>query len=115
MEIFKWLDDSSFVDSYHVNEFRKSDSAFYLNLKVLFTDRSMLQVREFVSSDHRKYSFHWQKESGELIPRWDNAPHFPTIVTFPHHRHLSDGSVTESYDISIESIFKSIYDYFKNQ
>jgi len=24
----------------------------------------------------------------QLIFRYDNAPHYPTITTFPHHKHL---------------------------
>ena len=38
-----------------------------------------------------KYRFHWQNKSGELIKRWDNAPHHPEINSFPDHLH--DGAV----------------------
>jgi hypothetical protein len=34
-----------------------------------------------------KYSCHWQRADGSLIRRWDNAPHYREIVTFPHHVH----------------------------
>ena len=34
-----------------------------------------------------KYSFHWQHATGELIRRWDNAPHHPELHTAPHHLH----------------------------
>ena len=34
-----------------------------------------------------KYRFHWQNKSGELIKRWDNAPHHPEINSFPDHLH----------------------------
>ena len=34
-----------------------------------------------------KYSFHWQRNDGTLICRWDNAPHHCDVTTFPHHLH----------------------------
>jgi len=108
MEIFKWLDDSSFIKSHSINDFRKSETVFYLNIKIYFVNNSELHVREYVDSDHRKYSFHWQSSNGDLIIRWDNAPHFPDLLTFPHHKHLASGEVTESHDISLEEILKFI-------
>lgn len=108
MEIFRWLDDSSFVKSHYINDFRKSETVFYLNIKIHFVNDSELHVREYVDSDHRKYAFHWQSSNGDLIIRWDNAPHFPDLLTFPHHKHLTSSEVTESYDISLEAILEFI-------
>jgi Family of unknown function (DUF6516) len=34
-----------------------------------------------------KYRHHWQDRNGLLIKRWDNAPHYRAIDTFPHHLH----------------------------
>jgi hypothetical protein len=34
-----------------------------------------------------KYRHHWQDRNGVLRKRWDNAPHYPAIETFPHHLH----------------------------
>lgn len=42
----------------------------------------------------RKYSFHWQDKRGNLIKRWDNAPHHKEFTT-RHHVHLADGTVSE--------------------
>jgi Family of unknown function (DUF6516) len=80
MEIFKWLEDKNLVDSFKVNDYRKTESLLYYNLKIVFIDQSILFVKEYLDLDHRKYSFHWQLDSGELIIRWDNAPHFPEIL-----------------------------------
>lgn len=104
MDIFKWLDDHSLVESYVVNDFKNSESALYLNLKLFLVDRTELHVREYVDPEHRKYAFHWQSASGELIARWDNAPHFPDLATFPHHRHGANGEVVESHDISFDEV-----------
>lgn len=35
-----------------------------------------------------KYSYHWQDASGNLIMRWDNAPHYPDLPFYPHHQHI---------------------------
>ncbi len=108
MDVFKWLDDHSLVSSYIVNDFKNSDSALYLNLEILLVDGTELHVREYVDLEHRKYSFHWQSASAELIARWDNAPHFPDLTTFPHHRHEADGKVVESHDISFDEVMSFI-------
>jgi len=87
-----------------VSDFRKSDAAFYLNLKIVFLNNTVLYVKEYTDSTHRKYSFQWQYLSGNRIARWDNAPHYPNLPTFPHHVHLANGDVVESHDISLEEI-----------
>ena len=35
-----------------------------------------------------------------LVFRYDNAPHFPGLVNFPHHKHLPD-KVTDTLEPSI--------------
>ncbi|MCE7063674.1 DUF6516 family protein [Dyadobacter sp. CY326] len=108
MEIFKWLDDKSLVAAYTINDFRELSESYYLNLEIRFKDDSILYVKEFIEPTRRKYAFHWQKKTGELIVRWDNAPHFPQLSTFPHHKHFGNGSVEESTDISIEDVLMYI-------
>jgi hypothetical protein len=39
-----------------------------------------------------KYRHHWQQKDGTIINRWDNAPHYRNVDTFPHHLH--EGSET---------------------
>jgi hypothetical protein len=108
MEIFKWLDNPRFVKSYIINDFRLTDESFYLNIEARFVDNSTLYIREFTEANRRKYAFHWQKKSGELLIRWDNAPHFPNLSTFPHHKHLGSGAVEPSHDISLDDVLKHI-------
>ncbi|WP_031526595.1 toxin-antitoxin system TumE family protein [Dyadobacter crusticola] len=108
MEIFKWLDNPSLVSSYIVNDFRQTDESFYLNIEAHFVDQSILYIREFTEVSRRKYAFRWQKKSGNLIMRWDNAPHFPNLQTFPHHKHLSTGEAEPSHDISLSDVLREI-------
>ena len=90
------------------NDFKKSDAAFYLNIKIVFVDHSELHAREYVDENHRKYTFHWQDPDGKLISRWDNAPHFRELATFPHHKHLSLALAVDSYDISLNEVMAFI-------
>lgn len=65
-------------------------------LRMTFTDRSFLDI--WLSADG-DYSFHWEqrRQTGQLY-RWDNAPHYPAIGTFPAHFHTGDeGTVVESH------------------
>jgi hypothetical protein len=54
---------------------------------VELAERVEVQAEEIVVT---KYCHHWQNQDGCLIKRWDNAPHHPQVVSFPHHLH--DGS-----------------------
>lgn len=59
-------------------------------------DGSIVELTERIIEERgkfntTKYRFHWQNKSGELIKRWDNAPHHPEINSFPDHLH--DGAV----------------------
>jgi hypothetical protein len=53
----------------------------------------------WVNPSGSRYSFHWEHRARRgLIHRHDNAPDFPTIVTFPKHFHNgSESQVEESY------------------
>ncbi len=63
-----------------------------------FYDGSLLDFGEVLIVRNRqivklRYRYHYQKNSGEVIFRYDNAPHYPGISTFPHHKHV--GSAVE--------------------
>jgi len=68
--------------------------ALYL-YRLQMSDRSLLELTERLVEERgilsiKKYRHHWQNHDGQVIKRWDNAPHHPEIDTFPHHLH--DGS-----------------------
>ena len=111
MAIFKWLnDDDRLIKRYIIHDLRESVEMHYVNIEVHLRDSSQLFIKEFKQLNRRKYAFHWRKNSGELIVRWDNAPHFPKLSNFPHHKHLADSSVKESYDIPLEDVLQYIAD-----
>jgi hypothetical protein len=40
------------------------------------------------------YRYHFQDGQHNLIFRYDNTPHFPSLSSFPHHKHLTDRVVS---------------------
>ncbi|MEN4028520.1 MAG: DUF6516 family protein [Methanobacterium sp.] len=49
----------------------------------------VLYVNEGIGENYRRYSYHLQGND-KMIRRWDNAPHWKDIRTFPFHLLLSD-------------------------
>jgi len=61
--------------------------------RLKFHDGSLLDFDEVILLRREqlvklRYAYHYQNEAGELIFRYDNAPHYPNIVTYPHHKHV---------------------------
>lgn len=60
--------------------------------RVFFWDDSFLDLYEVVSTElgypvRIGYSYTYLQEKQRVF-RYDNAPHHPEIVTFPHHKHV---------------------------
>ena len=64
-------------------------------------------IWEFTSIVKEDYSYHYQK-GDTLIFRYDNAPHHPEILTFPHHKHTSTGEVIPAAEPHIREILREI-------
>ena len=109
-DILQLLSDSDIVNDYEILNLLQDEDFYYLKIKSHILGDSILHIKIYLSDQEYNYSFHWQKENGELIIRWDNAPHRQEIRTFPHHVHTKDG-VKESYSITLDDILRKI----KNQ
>ena len=114
MEILKCLEKFEVVKDYEVLSFKTFYDGFYIKIKVFLSNGSILYIREYVDSNERNYSYHWQNEKGELIIRWDNAPHHKEIKTYPHHKHIAE-KVFESFEITCEKILEVIELEIKKQ
>ena len=80
-----------------------------LRIRIRFRIGYLLELNEavIVESGTIKrlyYRYHFQDDNNNLVFRYDNAPHFPGFINFPHHKHLPD----EVTDTSETSIFKVI-------
>ncbi len=63
------------------------------NAKVEFSDGSLLYVTEEWAMDPTStrcvhYTYHYQNQRGDLVFRYDNAPHHPELETYPEHKHV---------------------------
>jgi len=60
----------------------------------LIPSRYKLEMR-FIKTE-KEIIYSYQLFTDKPIIRWDNAPHYPEIRSYPHHFHSDDGKVTES-------------------
>ena len=66
--------------------------------RLKFHDDSLLDFGEVIILRNRRivklrYAYHYQNTLGKIVFRYDNAPHYSSIPTHPHHKHV--GSAVE--------------------
>lgn len=80
---------------------------------VVFVDESKLCFTEYVDVTYRveklAYSYHYQKQNGELIFRYDNAAHKPPLA-FKDHKHFSDKTIVSSDPPDLQVVFDEVID-----
>ncbi|CAK0775155.1 conserved hypothetical protein [Gammaproteobacteria bacterium] len=82
---------------YYVEEILTSDRA-NLRIRLRFANGYLLEINEAIIIKGGKlvtldYRYHCQDSRNRLIFRYDNAPHFPDLPSFPHHKHLANGTI----------------------
>jgi hypothetical protein len=56
------------------------------------------------------------KKGDEMIHRWDNAPHWGGIRTFPFHLHLPDtNKPVECGEVFVNDVLSEIRDIFSGK
>ncbi len=92
----KTIDASSIVLSSNIQKyFGPAEETVYLKGHLIIIDSSILEIAIFTtaSSDRLlidKYRLHYMDSSGKMIFRYDNAPHYPELALYPHHKHTPD-------------------------
>mgnify|MGYP001134823819 CR=1 FL=1 len=86
------------IASYHVLRREVALSDGKLRVKATLSNGGTVELFEYVTEAAgqimtRKYSFHWQNAQGNLVRRWDNAPHHKELANAPYHSHAADGAV----------------------
>ena len=77
------------IKSWSVSEFDQDGPNTRFKGTIIFFDESVLHIKQIIIGELTfKYAYHWQDREGNLICRWDNSPHWPNIVTYPHHKHI---------------------------
>ena len=86
-----------YVENY--NAIILSSERANLKLRLRFYFNYLLSISEaLVVADDQitviDYRYHFQDGQNNLIFRYDNTPHFPSLSSFPHHKHLADRVVS---------------------
>ena len=81
--------------------FGPSGETLYLKGSLRFIDSSVLEIALFAGgSAHAlkvdKYRFQYMNSDGQMMFRYDNAPHYPAMSSFPHHKHMPDKVISSS-------------------
>lgn len=101
------------IDSELTTDFR-TEKIGIIKGSVTFTDDSKLFFTEYLDLRYKveklNYSFHYQKQDGTLIFRYDNARHKPPSEAFGH-KHLSNGKIVATELPPLNSIFTEIMDF----
>ena len=70
--------------------------------RISLKEDGLLEIMERVvyskldaKSQVKTYKYHWQDKRNRLIKRWDNAPHFPALKSFPDHIHIGEKNIVK--------------------
>ena len=108
------LRPSPLVRDLEIIEMIDEERVQLLRLRAEIIDGSHLYVREAIFPHTSKYSYRWQTHMGEMLLRWDNAPHHPAIPTHPHHKH--DGEqIGPAARVSIEDVLAELADRLQSR
>lgn len=59
--------------------------------QITFVDGSRLEFTEQLPIDRRKFRIQYMDAQNGLLARWDSAPHYKNLATFPFHKHTPQG------------------------
>jgi len=100
---------SDFIKTYDIVKYNVAGSSYELGFIIVFYNMSELHVSDYVFlNGDRKYTFHFQNRFSELIFRYDTAPHYKELATYPYHKHLKDGNVIESNIMYLDEVLQEI-------
>jgi len=108
-QLLKLLKESKIVKDLDILNFVDEEDIQVLYVKATLINNSILYIRELNTLTENKYSYHWQTKRRKLICRWDNAPHYPQIETFPHYKHERvPKNLLPSEEITLEKVLQTI-------
>ncbi len=77
---------TEFGDIVRVIQFVHRRAGLVEKIRLLLRDDTVAAV--WINPTGTRYSFHWEQRAKRgLIHRFDNAPDFPNLATFPKHFH----------------------------
>ena len=106
-EIISALSQSALVLDVEILELIDEDSIKLIKIKAVLKENCLLYITELHTKNYQKYSYHYQKNDGDLIARWDNKLHWREISTYPHHKH-ENNQVFPSHRVTIIDVLNHI-------
>jgi hypothetical protein len=83
----------------------------HFRVRLTLTNGDFVEASEFFYLrdniiEPQRYRYQWMDaKQQQLKKRWDNAPHFPNIETFPHHVHIGqENTVSPSQILGIPGL-----------
>ncbi len=113
-EIQNLLRSSIFVENADVEYEVKSRGIGIVHGILGLIDGSTLQFMELINIKRDKvirlkYRYHLMNVNGEMVFRYDNAPHHPEIATHPHHKHVKGAMVPRrSEEVGLKEVLLEI-------
>ncbi len=110
MFLTKLKEFQDYIDSFVITQFEQNGNNLRFRMIITFKNASKLHVKEIIiDGKKRKYGYQWVDENDNLICRWDNAPDWPNIPGFPHHKHYqTEENVLPSENVEFSTILKEI-------
>ena len=100
------------IDSELSTDFR-TEKIGIIKGSITFSNNSKLVFTEYLDLRYKveklNYSFHYQRQDGTLIFRYDNAEHKPSVDP-SGHKHLPGSKIVASEAPSLKDIFAEIMD-----
>jgi hypothetical protein len=107
-EILDALSSSDIVEKIAVIVLVQEPGRQALRAAVSLKGGYILHINEASGRGFRRYSYHIQN-GVRMVCKWDNAPHWPDLKTFPHHLHVgSEKNVSECREVFVEDVLNEI-------
>ena len=112
-DIERAIDSSGIVLSSKIEKyFGPAEKSVYVTSHLTMIDSSLLEVAIFAIESAAtlaivKYRFHYMDSKGQTVFRYDNAPHHPELLSFPHHKHTPNRT-TASDMPSLDGVLSEI-------
>ena len=112
-DIEKTISASAIILSSNIQKFfGPNNETVYLKGTLILIDSSILEISIFASKSHNavlieKYRFHFRDKHGQMIFRYDNAPHHHEIPSYPHHKHI-ESCITASSSPNLKNVLNEI-------
>jgi len=108
------VENYGYTESVEIREEIRPHKQVVINAGIVFIDGSVLHIREYTEAKYKlkriSYAYQYQNKNGDLIFRYDNAPHKPALG-FKEHKHTNDGAIAECDLPEISDIMDEIIKY----